>query len=1514
MKYFLLTILILQCSLFSAFSQEEKYDCKPIDSFRKAKASDAIISKNICEGYYYGIAEIENANQAVFNDLTKKGIRIDGQLNEHIYKVCFPGHLSLNKLGKGPVKSLGRITPKAKKSPLLDEELEGETEVKILVREGIAADNELLANLVNNLRYVRNHIVGSVNANNLSKLLELPFVDFVAPVLEKPRPLLEKAMSMNRVNVVHDKSAFGHGFKGAGIDIGVWDGGLLFKHIDIDARVFNADKIYWTDEFSKHANGVTGIINSKGHFNARYIGMAPESKVYAHFFNGDLVGKFQSALSEFNLKVISVSFGYGTSDTPCEDWGPYLPMAAELDALVREREDLMNVVAVANAGTPGDRCPDGWGTVGIGFQGAKNNIAVGSVDRLEILANNSSKGPTADGRLKPEIVSMGRGVYTTNIDNGYQERQGTSFSCPSVSGIVALLYEAFIEKNGASALRADIIKAILLNTARDKGNDGPDYKYGFGVVNADRAIESVFEEAYFVDEVGNEDSVEFTINTLTSKALLKFTLTWMDKEASFPFDKTLVHDLDLIVVAPNGDRFHPWVLDPSNPSAVAFRGVDNLNNSEQITIEDASAGTYKIIVKGSNILSGAQKFAVAHNSYDHSIKVTHPTGGEKWVAGGETVYLRWDTEGNHDHFDIDVSYDNGASWTNIASNLDADLRYATWPVPADTTSHTCLLRVSSNLSSGISEEVFTISSRVASLNVEGCDRGARLSWDSVALADQYIINQLINDEYVSLDTVGDFDFFVNGLNNGEEYWFNAIALIEGKPALRSNGALVIPVSTNTCNLNNDILVDKLLTPLGGRSLTSSLLTANEKIKVRVSNNGINNASGFNVCYDIDGQGAVCETIALLNAGASVEHEFAASGDFSNLSNYEIEIWTELASDEDRSNDTLKTTIKNLSNDPTILPYFQGFEDVVSANTYLNGAFGMDNIEEIDFTSSTLGGRLRVGGNDIYAFEGTSALSFDNYLGGSNNVNEFVVNLNLDAYNDSTIYLDFDFLDHGEEADLNDKVWIRGSDTDTWIELYDLGNNIDLWAVYNNVHALNLTKTIQALNGQSFSSSFQMKFGQEGSGVNNNIYSLDGFSFDNIKVYNVNDDISVSNLFLVDSVCPDSNYIVSAELINNSKNAVSNVTIELWLNESLVASEIVDNILAYETKEHTFEPLNLYNPQSSVLLVRCDYSNDLYERNDTLSKRFRVEKFDTVKIDSVICIGMSVLIGSASITDHGIHYVAIPTNYCDSIVELNLTVNDTFNITINKSSCFVVDTGRIFSNLLSVNGCDSTVTTITSLLYPITSNLMTQSCNPLDTGVVIDTLIGQASNGCDSIRTITTTLISSKPIAKFSYQFTSDTVYTFTNLSADADSFYWDFGDLNTSSLVNPVHYFSSGTYDVLLIAFNDCGVDSFTQTIDIVTTGIELPDFVSKLNIFPNPASDNLNLQLQIQRATNIEAHIYDYNGRTLLSDEFGWIDGNLNEQLNVSSLSRGAYYLELRFVENGELIGTYPYHLSIVK
>ncbi|MGZ8833467.1 MAG: S8 family serine peptidase, partial [Thermoanaerobaculia bacterium] len=223
--------------------------------------------------------------------------------------------------------------------------------------------------------------------------------------------------------------------------------------------------------------------------------------------------------------------------------------------------------------------PAPWLSIGL-TASAKNVIAVGAVDSAKQIASFSSRGPARDGRVKPDLVTRGGRVYSTFPANGYSSLSGTSMSAPVVGGSSALLVEQWRRTFGGANPLPAVLKTLMLGTAQDLGNHGPDYTFGFGLLDVKAAVDTIIADGgqsrrIKVGTIATGGKMEMPLN-VTSGQSLRVTLGWSDPDVlTFPVDSgdptdplaaaTLINDLDLKVVDPSGIDILPYVLDPANP-------------------------------------------------------------------------------------------------------------------------------------------------------------------------------------------------------------------------------------------------------------------------------------------------------------------------------------------------------------------------------------------------------------------------------------------------------------------------------------------------------------------------------------------------------------------------------------------------------------------------------------------------------------------------------------------------------------------------------------------------------------------------------------------------------------------------------------------------------------------------------------------------------------------------------------------------------------------------------------
>ncbi|CAD6493156.1 MAG: Subtilase family protein [Candidatus Argoarchaeum ethanivorans] len=329
--------------------------------------------------------------------------------------------------------------------------------------------------------------------SSLYELTEKPNVEMVYPdrvvhaYLDSSVPVIRADVARNTYNL-----------SGSNITIAIIDTGIDASHEWLDDLDDNSS----TDDpkviaFKDYVNFFTEPYDDDGHGThcaaiaagtgggTKYTGVAVNANLVGvkvldktgYGSDSDVIAGLEWCVEKKNMyriKIISMSLGddYNNNGTT--------PLEMACDHAV----DNGIVVCVA-AGN------DGNDTATVGDPAcAKKVITVGSVDDDITIADSSSRGPTLDGRIKPEVCAVGVSVTSAKAGTagGYVTMSGTSMTAPHVAGVAALMLEYNPD------LTPDRVRQILMDTATDRGETGPDNNYGWGVVNATDAILHSAEE------------------------------------------------------------------------------------------------------------------------------------------------------------------------------------------------------------------------------------------------------------------------------------------------------------------------------------------------------------------------------------------------------------------------------------------------------------------------------------------------------------------------------------------------------------------------------------------------------------------------------------------------------------------------------------------------------------------------------------------------------------------------------------------------------------------------------------------------------------------------------------------------------------------------------------------------------------------------------------------------------------------------------------------------------------
>jgi hypothetical protein len=903
----------------------------------------------------------------------------------------------------------------------------------------------------------------------------------------------------------------------------------------------------------------------------------------------------------YNIDISNHSYNFAS--TTCSESGSYIPEAADLDKLVYNNKTMLPIVAVGNTATTNCAvATDTFSSVDIGFQGCKNVITVGWLFSNGRIVENSGRGPTTDGRLKPELVAKGFGVQTILPNNGFGQVYGSSYAAPLVAGLTAQLYQKYKQQFTVYPNSA-LIKSILCNTAEDLGKSGPDYIYGFGIPNARKAVYSIENNLFQENSISQNETKTHQFNVPTNISKINVTLCWTDKEGNPISNKSLVNNLDLKLVTPNGDTILPWVLNPSQPKNMALRGIDNLNNIEQITLNSVQAGQYTIVVKGTSIPTTNQDYAISYYLQERKLELSYPNGGEVIDAGNQ-VAIRWSENSIDTLAKIEFSNNNGASWQTLVNNVNLSQRNYSWILTGSSAviSNQCLIKITAGNNTVVSAAPFSIGDQInyPLINNTVCDKTIKINWPSVPGASGYNIYMYSDSMYINVGQTSSNTFTINSLINGKDY---AYAISTIKNGFEGNRSFYTSFSTqaNACTTLNDVGVYSIYKPAIGRKFTSKTFTTTEKLSFIIKNYGTAIQNSIVVNYKINGGPTRTATLSdIVTSNDTSIIRFNINENLSSIGNYDLIAWTSLTGDNNTYNDTLKYTIKHLPNTPLVLPFSESFEQTNEVLTY--PTFGITGLEYADYNCEQ-GARLRSNESNLYAKNGKRAITLDNYLNQATiKQNELIFTYNLSNYKDSLIYLDFSYMNRAE-ADSNDILYARGDDTKPWVRVYDLFTERGLIGYYKNVSELNLYRKLKVENNQDFSSSTQLRIIQTGSKAASSAYGDGGYTFDDFKLYVANHDVAVIQSAIKKIHCSKS---VSSEPItilvkNNTAQSINNLPVSYQINNESPVTELLPTLNANDTISYRFS--TLFNKTNAGLYtIKTWVSNvgDNYKINDSFN--------------------------------------------------------------------------------------------------------------------------------------------------------------------------------------------------------------------------------------------------------------------------------------------------------------------------
>lgn len=867
-------------------------------------------STRLSDGYVGWVQFFETPTQQVQDRFKQHKIKLLEYIPHRTYLAFFPKNTNIGMLRNNGVRSIVPVPANAKisnalKNPPYDAyAMDGSNILVTLQFHKNVSPDYVIQQLAEKQIAVKQQYKGSNNIdlsipdNCLEELVNQPFVKWVELIVAPSTPDDTRGRSLHRSSNLDTQTSAGRNY--TGLDIGVLcrDDGIVGPHIDFQGRI---DNTLASGTGQTHGDGVSGIMAGAGNLNPSNRGMAAGAMLYvvnyqANFLDSPTV----SLISSGDVLITNSSYSNGCN-------AGYTTITQTVDTQVHDMPNLQHTFSAGNSN--GNNCGYGagsqWGNITGGHKQGKNVIATANVYFDGSLVSSSSRGPAHDGRIKPDIAANGQNQISTAENNTYQSFGGTSGASPGIAGVSAQLYQAYSEANGNVLPPSALIKATLLNTANDAGNVGPDYKFGWGIVNGLRAAKLIEDNRFLSSTISQGASNDHTINVPAGTKQVRFMVYWSDSPASPGANPALVNDLDLLVTDPSSNILEPFILDPTpNPVTLdlpATNGPDHLNNMEQVLINNPAAGNYNININGFNVPMGPQEYFVVYEIISDNITVTYPNAGESFVPG-ETESIHWDvvaanTTGD---FVLEYSTDNGSSWNAITTVSNTTTNYG-WLVPNSVTGE-ALIRVTNGASQDVSDEPFSIAPLVTNVQLNQlCPSEATFSWNAVSGAESYDL-YILGEKYMEVaGTATTNSITVPITNPSEPMWFAALAknATDGWKGRRSIARYHAGGLLN-CSLTNDLAIESNNDPSDFNLVCNPGPTT---ISTTIWNFGSNPESNFDVSYQLDSEPVVTETFTgTIAPGGQSVYEFSELLNITGSGNYSLTVSVNLSGDENPSND------------------------------------------------------------------------------------------------------------------------------------------------------------------------------------------------------------------------------------------------------------------------------------------------------------------------------------------------------------------------------------------------------------------------------------------------------------------------------------------------------------------------------------------------------------------------------------------------------------------------------------
>ncbi len=1512
------------------------------ENIDELKSLDKLLASSIYGDDYYAFLQFYAIPDAEQSGLIKEyGIELLEYIPQFVYLAAIPTVLNIEDLKTMNVRSIkaldliDKTDQRLLERPFPDWVWSGD-EIKVFVQyqsnlSAATIESELASASINisSTRHHANKVLLTIDADEIESLAMSPYVRYIDFESDPGKAESDDGRNLHRSNMIDSDHHTGLQYDGTGVSAAINDDGFAGPHIDFNGRENQSDVA--NDFTGTHGDMTVGIVGSAGNIDPTMRGMAPGAFLWVRSYNANMPNTEDLHQNE-GVMVFSTSYSNGCN-------AGYTTVAQLVDEEIYENPSLMQVFSAGNSN--GSDCGYGagteWGNITGGHKMGKNVIATANLYNDDALAGSSSRGPASDGRIKPDIAAHGQGQWSNAPDYEYAAGGGTSAAAPGIAGVFTQLNHAYRDLNNGDDSPSALLKASILNTAYDLGNVGPDFKYGWGKVNALKAYETIEQNHYIADTMVNGITDIHELYVPANVKELRVMVYWHDMEGSTSAASALVNNIDMKIIDVAADVHYPLVLDHTPNVATldnpAVPGIDSINNVEQIRIYDPAIGNHMINIVGPFIPLGPVPYFIVYEFIYDEILVTYPNGGEGLVPGS-TDRIHWDAYGDAGTFTIECTVDSGLTWTTLASNVAGDARFYDFAVPASTAN--AKVRVSRSLVSDRSDNYFSIIDIPQNIQVTAvCTSTSsfRIMWDSVANANTYDV-YLMGSMYMdSVMTVTGTTADVPVLNVNDDQWMSVRA--RGTNGEVGRRAIAVLISGDgcllDCNSQSDAGIDAFLSPA---AFIDNCNGSAFDVVVNLINLGSLPQTGFPIAYQIDNHIAVTEIYtATLNGGGS--QPFSFSIPFSVLSEGEhtLTAWTMAGSDGASCNDTLQMTFEYYEA-ITAFPYTEDFQ---------NGPFPPERMNIINPDDSyTWESTIVTGVNGLPTT--AAALNFYNYA--ATGEEDYIQIVAVDLTNSPTAELTFDVAHAQFNTSYSDGLRVDIS-TDcglTYTPVYfKEGSDLATVTATNNQWS--------PVSASHWRAEFVDLSAYGGAMVKLRFASINGYGnnlfIDNIMIESVTQAPTAG--FEADVLSTCNGLVNFSDLSANSPQQwmwdfgdggssndqnpqhtyLSDGTYDITLitSNSIGSDTLVQ--AAYIVVDYPDEPMvdgtfACYGDELEIIAngnmseVMWYEAGTLFHEGDTITSpqitadiSYQVQNIETFASQYIGPIDNSI--GGGGI--HSSTFIGTSNfvaerdfNIVSAWVEVTAAGDRTFYLwddidgdgnIVDEVTVFIpAGTGRIDLNLYVPGAGVYSLGGSSVDMYRNNSGAQYPYVLP---GIL--TITGSSANTAgDYFYYLYDLEVQIPPCESpivdvlvkyvepdFNYTIDNGTV-TFTDNSIGANNWTWDFGDGQTSSLQDPVNVFATtGTYTVMLTVDGDCAISK-----DIYVDVVGIDEIVdASHSVSPNPTNGKTILKLNKINAEQAIVQVLSIDGKVL--QQLILDAGVLETELDLSALSAALYYIKVR-------------------